>query len=65
MMAVIKETNLPTPRSRAWTLHLTSGKEAMPDECVVGVFGAGGSLKARFSVSLAELKEKVDELEDR
>jgi hypothetical protein len=63
MFVTIKESKLPTPKSKAWTLQLTSGNEVMPDECLVGIFGASGSLKARFTVSLNDLKEKVDALE--
>ena len=64
MFVTIKESKLPTPRSKAWTLQLTSGNEVMPDECLVAIFGAGGSLKARFTVSLQELQEKINSLED-
>ena len=64
MFVNVKESKLPTLKSKAWTLKFTIGEGNMSDECLVSVFGGGGSLKARFTVSLKDLKSKVSELSE-
>lgn len=62
MLVRIKESVLPSPKARAWTLVLTSGQETLNGECQVSVFGGRNSIKASFFVNLQELKEAVASL---